>query len=276
MTDTADYADIVLPATTQLEHDDVHKSYGHLYVLANNAAIAPVGESLPNIEVFRRLAARMGFDDACFRDSDDDVARQALGSGHRNLAGIDWEELKRARLAAARGGRALRAVRRGRLPDAVRQVRAAQRGAGEAGHRPAAVLQPARRVALEQPAAGGEIPAQLPVAAAAQLPQLELRQPAALSRGRQGARGRAAPRGRGGARPARRRPRCACSTTAARSARWRASTASRAAAWWSRCRCGGRSSRPTAGTRTTSPRSAPPTSAAPRPSTIAWSRSRRA
>jgi anaerobic selenocysteine-containing dehydrogenase len=94
MTDTADYADIVLPATTQLEHLDVHKSYGHLYVLANNPAIAPVGESLPNIEVFRRLAARMGFDDPCFRDSDDDVARQALGSSHKNLAGIGWEALK--------------------------------------------------------------------------------------------------------------------------------------------------------------------------------------
>jgi anaerobic selenocysteine-containing dehydrogenase len=94
LTDTADYADIVLPATTQLEHTDIHKSYGHLYVLANNPAIAPVGESLPNIEVFRRLAARMGFDDACFRDTDDDIARQAIGSGHANLAGIDWETLK--------------------------------------------------------------------------------------------------------------------------------------------------------------------------------------
>ena len=95
MTDTADYADIVLPATTQLEHTDIHKSYGHLYVLANNAAIAPVGESLPNAEVFRRLAVRMGFDDDCFRDSDDELARQAIGSGHANLAGIDWESLKR-------------------------------------------------------------------------------------------------------------------------------------------------------------------------------------
>ena len=93
-TDTADYADIVLPATTQLEHVDIHKSYGHLYVLANNQAIAPLGESLPNIEVFRRLAQRMGFDDACFRDSDEDVARQALASGHKNLGGISWESLK--------------------------------------------------------------------------------------------------------------------------------------------------------------------------------------
>ncbi|HEY8067596.1 MAG TPA: molybdopterin oxidoreductase family protein [Burkholderiales bacterium] len=95
LTDTADYADIVLPATTQLEHTDIHKAYGHLYVLANNPAIAPVGESLPNVEVFRRLAARMGFEEPCFRDSDDELARQAIGSGHANLAGMDWETLKK-------------------------------------------------------------------------------------------------------------------------------------------------------------------------------------
>ncbi len=88
-TDTADYADIVLPATTQLEHWDVHKSYGHLYVLANNPAIAPLGEALPNSEIFRRLAARMGFDEPCFRDSDEDICRTALGSK------FDWSELKR-------------------------------------------------------------------------------------------------------------------------------------------------------------------------------------
>src|SRR5438309_11020975 len=65
-TDTCDYADIVLPATTQLEHHDVHTAYGHLYVVANSPAIAPVGESLPNSEAFRRLAARMGFTEECF------------------------------------------------------------------------------------------------------------------------------------------------------------------------------------------------------------------
>jgi anaerobic selenocysteine-containing dehydrogenase len=86
-TDTADYADIVLPATTQLEHYDVHKSYGHLYMLANNPAIAPLGESLPNSEVFRRLAARMGFDEPCFRDSDEDICRTAL-------KGVSWDRLK--------------------------------------------------------------------------------------------------------------------------------------------------------------------------------------
>src|SRR5688500_10545013 len=89
-TDTADYADIVLPATTQLEHVDVHKSYGHLYVLANNAAIAPLGEALPNSEVFRRLAARMGFDEPCFRDSDEDICRTALG------ASANFDALKKA------------------------------------------------------------------------------------------------------------------------------------------------------------------------------------
>jgi anaerobic selenocysteine-containing dehydrogenase len=94
-TDTADYADLVLPATTQLEHVDVHKSYGHLYVLANDAAIAPVGESLPNSEVFRRLAARMGFDEPCFRDSDEDICRTALGpSGNfESLKKAGWQRL---------------------------------------------------------------------------------------------------------------------------------------------------------------------------------------
>ncbi|MCX7142327.1 MAG: molybdopterin oxidoreductase family protein [Proteobacteria bacterium] len=94
LTDTADYADIVLPATTQLEHYDVHKSYGHLYVLANTPAIAPLGECKPNSEVFRLLAARMGFTEACFSDSDEDICRQALESTHPRMAGIGWDALK--------------------------------------------------------------------------------------------------------------------------------------------------------------------------------------
>jgi len=94
LTDTADYADIVLPATTQLEHYDVHKSYGHLYVLANSPAIAPLGEAKPNSEVFRLLAARMGFQDACFSDSDEDICRQALASQNPRMAGIEWDTLK--------------------------------------------------------------------------------------------------------------------------------------------------------------------------------------
>jgi anaerobic selenocysteine-containing dehydrogenase len=93
-TDTADYADILLPATTQLEQTDVHSSYGHLYALANNPAIAPLAEALPNTEVFRRLAARMGFTEPCFRDSDDDLARQAFRADDPRVRGLDWDALK--------------------------------------------------------------------------------------------------------------------------------------------------------------------------------------
>ena len=78
MTDTADLADYVLPATTQLEHLDLHTSYGHTYALINEAAIAPLGETKPNTQVFRELAARLGFSDACFADSDEDMARIAF------------------------------------------------------------------------------------------------------------------------------------------------------------------------------------------------------
>ena len=94
LTDTADYADIVLPATTQLEHLDVHSSYGHLYALANNPAIAPLGEAKPNTEVFRLLAARMGFDEPCFAESDDSMAANAFVADHPRMAGIDWTRLK--------------------------------------------------------------------------------------------------------------------------------------------------------------------------------------
>ncbi|MFC7435944.1 molybdopterin-dependent oxidoreductase [Hydrogenophaga bisanensis] len=86
-TDTADYADIILPATTQLEHWDIHASYGHTDVLLNRPAIAPVGQARPNTEVFRALAARMGFDDPCFADDDLSLCRTAFGDA------VDFEQL---------------------------------------------------------------------------------------------------------------------------------------------------------------------------------------
>jgi len=95
-TDTADYADILLPATTQLEQIDIHSSYGHLYALANNPAIAPLGEAKPNTEVFRLLAAQMGFSEPCFGESDEELARQAFNASHPRGADLDWESLKRA------------------------------------------------------------------------------------------------------------------------------------------------------------------------------------
>jgi len=94
MTDTARYADIVLPATMQTEHQDLLIAYGHLYLAWNEPAVAPPGECLPTTEIFRRLARRMGLDAAPLYDSDETMARQVLDSGHPSLDGITLEELK--------------------------------------------------------------------------------------------------------------------------------------------------------------------------------------
>ena len=88
MTDTADQADYVLPATTQLEHLDVHTSYGHTYLVFNEPAIAPVGEAKANTQIFRELAACMGFTDACFTESDEQLARTALADS------VDFDALR--------------------------------------------------------------------------------------------------------------------------------------------------------------------------------------
>ncbi len=93
LTDTADYADIVLPATTQLEHLDVHLSYGHLYVVANNPAIEPLGQALPNTEIFRRLAQRMGFSEPCFTETDEQIAARALL--RCGASSYDWQRVRR-------------------------------------------------------------------------------------------------------------------------------------------------------------------------------------
>ncbi|MDG1382518.1 MAG: molybdopterin oxidoreductase family protein [Burkholderiaceae bacterium] len=87
-TDTADYADYVLPATTQLEHWDIHASYGHTDVLLNRPAIAPHGEARTNTDVFRALAQRMGFDEPCFSDTDEDLCTQAF-----DRAVVSWSLL---------------------------------------------------------------------------------------------------------------------------------------------------------------------------------------
>ncbi len=81
-TDTTRFADVVLPATSQLERLDLHTSYGHYYLSLNRPAIEPLGESVSNTELFRRLARAMGFEEECFRDSDEELVDQALeGSG---------------------------------------------------------------------------------------------------------------------------------------------------------------------------------------------------
>jgi anaerobic selenocysteine-containing dehydrogenase len=93
-TDTVDYADVVLPATTTLEHYDLHKAYGHLYLSLSQPAIAPVGESKPNTEVFRLLAARMGLVHESLRETDEQMARQALDWSDPRLQGITFERLE--------------------------------------------------------------------------------------------------------------------------------------------------------------------------------------
>ena len=111
-TDTADYADIVLPATTQLEHWDIHLSYGHHYVTLNQPSIEPLGESLPNSEIFRRIAARMGLDHPALRDDDVTMIRQALDVDERQARGRDVRDAGREGLGAAQRSDAVSAVRR--------------------------------------------------------------------------------------------------------------------------------------------------------------------
>jgi anaerobic selenocysteine-containing dehydrogenase len=96
-TDTTRWADIILPATSQLEQTDLHKAYGNYYVQLNTPAIAPLGESKPNTEVFRLLAARLGFDEPCFRDTDEQLIDQALDTDHPWMRGITRERLARER-----------------------------------------------------------------------------------------------------------------------------------------------------------------------------------
>lgn len=94
-TDTCDYADWVLPATTQLEHLDLHWSYGHLYAALNKPAIAPLGQALPNTEIFRRIAARMGLDDPCLADDDETLVRQALETNAPQMKSVTLDRLQR-------------------------------------------------------------------------------------------------------------------------------------------------------------------------------------
>ena len=94
-TDTADYADILLPATTFLEHTDLYVAYGHYYMQLARPALPAPGETKSNVDVFKLMAQRMGFEDACFRDSEDDMIRTLLNSDHPFVRGITLEQLDR-------------------------------------------------------------------------------------------------------------------------------------------------------------------------------------
>ncbi len=93
-TDTADHADYVLPATTQLEHWDLHRAYGHYCLSLNRPAIPPVGQSLPNSEIFRRLAQAMGYSEPCFQEDDVTILRRLVeAQTHPVFATATWEAL---------------------------------------------------------------------------------------------------------------------------------------------------------------------------------------
>ncbi|NBX62150.1 MAG: molybdopterin oxidoreductase family protein [Betaproteobacteria bacterium] len=96
MTDTADYADLVLPATTQLEHWDIHNSYGHTDVVLNQPAIAPVGEAKTNTQIFRELSVRLGLDHPLLQESDEALLHTALQSPSNlnSAAPVTWDALK--------------------------------------------------------------------------------------------------------------------------------------------------------------------------------------
>jgi molybdopterin guanine dinucleotide-containing S/N-oxide reductase-like protein len=94
-TDTTDYTDIVLPATTFFEHKDLQTAYGHYYLQVSNQALDPVGECRSNVEIFRALAERMGFEDDCFRETVDSMIDRALQSPNPWLKGITRDRLER-------------------------------------------------------------------------------------------------------------------------------------------------------------------------------------
>jgi len=91
-TDTTTYADVVLPATTFLEHKDLNKAYGHTYLQISNQAIEALGESRPNTHMFRDLAQRMGFTDDCFQQTTDDIIDATLTRPENPQMPKGWEK----------------------------------------------------------------------------------------------------------------------------------------------------------------------------------------
>ncbi len=93
-TDSADYADYVLPATTQLEHWDIVRPYGHFFLPLNRPAMVPLAQALPNSEIFRRLAAAMGYDEPCFQEKDEQILEAFIrGQDNPVFKDVTWEAL---------------------------------------------------------------------------------------------------------------------------------------------------------------------------------------
>jgi anaerobic selenocysteine-containing dehydrogenase len=105
LTDTTDYADIVLPATTSMEHVDLYKSFGHLYVQLAEPVVEPVGEARSNWHTVRLLARAMGLDDPHFAKDEPTLIREVLASGDPSVKGITYERLRDERAVRLNVGR---------------------------------------------------------------------------------------------------------------------------------------------------------------------------
>ncbi|MBC7940784.1 MAG: molybdopterin-dependent oxidoreductase, partial [Chitinophagaceae bacterium] len=154
LTDTADHADYVLPATTQLEHWDAHSAYGHTHALLNKPAIEPVGQARSNAAIFRALAAHMGFDDPCFSDSDETMARGAFKPEHVDphaLLTRGWVKLALPDAPFAEGGfptpggKAMADVPGLGLPDHLPNYESARSSPALASRYPLAMISPPAR-----------------------------------------------------------------------------------------------------------------------------------
>ncbi len=151
MTDTARYADILLPAPTTFECLDLHAAYGHLYVQLSEPAIPPLAEVLPNTEVFRRLAAEMGFDDPAFADTDEDMIRQALDSNHPALQGITYERLQKETFVRLNVPRPFMPFAGGKYPTPSGKIEFYSESMLRAGHDPLPTHNPAAESADGSP-----------------------------------------------------------------------------------------------------------------------------
>jgi anaerobic selenocysteine-containing dehydrogenase len=150
-TDTTAYADIVLPATMQPEHTDLHYAYGHLYVTWNEPAVEPPGEALPNTEVFRRLAGALGLDDPRLHEPDVETARRLLDTPSFRRAGITVEELRRRGWARLPGSPPKTAsFADGGFPTASGKVELWSEALAEAGHDPLVGYTPPHEAADER------------------------------------------------------------------------------------------------------------------------------
>ncbi|MGQ0668846.1 MAG: molybdopterin-containing oxidoreductase family protein [Actinomycetota bacterium] len=160
MTDTARYADYVLPATTQAEHWDLMYTWGHLYLSLNRPAIEPRGEAVPNSELFRRLARAMGMDHLELQESDEEIIRRVLDADHPWLEGITFERLLEEGWAKLRVPEDWRPFADGNFPTPSGKCELYSERLAELGFDPLPAFEPAP----ESPAGDPELAARYPLA----------------------------------------------------------------------------------------------------------------